>query len=66
MSNQAKRWQRQIKFVPRPKHEALIQAMARVNEMPPSQVVHSILNDYFGKMPEQERHALIARSKNHY
>lgn len=63
----ADRWKNSVRVNPTPKHRALLQGIAEKNGVRNAgEALRYVLQDYFDKMPENERLNLLARSKNHY
>ena len=54
-----------MKFTPTPKVRTLITGMNNGQEHI-SETINYILQDYYNKMPVQERQRIIAKSKHHY
>ena len=54
---------RRMRCYPPPKYFTLIKAYQVVNEMGESEVMTTIIRDFFDRMPEQDRESLIKKSK---
>jgi hypothetical protein len=70
MANEQKKnyrqWKNQVRATLSPKYQHLVKSYADINGMAISEVVGTAVRTYFDKLPDQDRHRVIAHGKNHY